>query len=411
MFLQRDGTGKMGNHTEKSLLNHFRMQWDLALEGVPEARKQWTTVEGGKWSWEKEGLRVSSSGEDWSGYQWVEARSGTLQAMENFMVEVTISGEAEAAGLSFGPFKDFLVKIDLTQGRRRLQVEVDGRAGRWAFRVDGQLVERQWWDSAVQSTKDLLNGTLLLKSQQVENVLFQDLAFCTFNSSTELGVIMTCQRFLQRLRVSLRNWLHQSLDTGAIEIIVVNPHSNDGTHDYLAAVAASYPHVRVRELLVPKEFETNKGAMINHAVSRSQSEWLWLTDADCLFSPNCAEEALKQINGKRNHLFFGQRRFLSSSYTDALLTGRIDGLADFHLLACKTEPRSPENEPWGYTQIMHRSILERVRYPETYNHFAHSDGTFIEKCKRNRIKVEQIPGLFCLHLDHPFAWYGTDRFL
>jgi hypothetical protein len=25
--------------------------------------------------------------------------------------------------------------------------------------------------------------------------------------------------------------------------------------------------------------------------------------------------------------------------------------------------------------------------------------------------VRQVPGLLCLHLDHPFAWYGTDSFL
>jgi hypothetical protein len=73
--------------------------------------------------------------------------------------------------------------------------------------------------------------------------------------------------------------------------------------------------------------------------------------------------------------------------------------------------REPEIYPWGYTQIVHRSTLERVRYNQELNHFAHSDGMFANECKRHQILPLRLEGLFCLHLDHPFAWYGTDTFL
>jgi hypothetical protein len=56
-------------------------------------------------------------------------------------------------GLSFGGYKDFLVTGDSRTGARRLQLEVDVEATRWAFRVGGQLMQRRWWDAAVTSVE------------------------------------------------------------------------------------------------------------------------------------------------------------------------------------------------------------------------------------------------------------------
>jgi glycosyltransferase involved in cell wall biosynthesis len=226
-----------------------------------------------------------------------------------------------------------------------------------------------------------------------------------------LSVIITCYRFLQRLRVTLRNWLHQELPSGAYEVLVVNPASPDGSHEHLAAVARSYPHVRAREIAVGAEMAKNKGAMINQAFAASRGEWIWLTDADCLFAPSSAALALSHINGRPEHLYYGQRRFLSASQTDALLSERVDGLREFDELAQTPDIRGAENYPWGYTQIIHREALGRLRYREDFNHFAHSDGAFLEECKRSGVMPRQIEGLFCLHLDHSFAWYGTKGFL
>src|SRR5262249_12304622 len=151
----------------------------------------------------------------------------------------------------------------------RLHLEVDAAAGRWAFRVDGRLMESCWWNTDVRSVIDLLDGTLTLKAKRAVNVSFRNLRIETFDASCRLSVIMTCTRFLQRLRVSLRNWCHQDLPTGTYEVLVVNPQSPDGTHEHLAAVARSYLHVRVREIAVGSELACNKGAMINRAVAAS----------------------------------------------------------------------------------------------------------------------------------------------
>jgi hypothetical protein len=385
--------------------------WSRALAGDRQVQARWQITEGGIWSWENEGVRLKPSGAEWAGYEWRGIGSQDFSAFTNFVIEVTVSGKAEAAGLSFGPYKDFLVSLDSPRGERRLQLEIDVDAGCWAFRVDGQLMKRCWWDSAVHGVNDLINGVLTLKAKYGEEVLFQHLAIHPLQAPCRLSVIMTCYRFLQRLRVSLRTWCHQSISPGAYEVLVVNPQSPDGTHEHLAAVARSYPHVRVREIAVDAQLATNKGAMINRAVQMSRGEWIWLTDADCLFAPDCVATVLNHVDGQNSHLFYGQRRYLTAAQTDALLSGRVDALRDFDELVRTANVRPPENTPWGYTQIVHRATLARVHYHESVNHFAHTDEMFAADCQRQRILPRQINGLFCLHLDHPFAWYGTNAFL
>jgi hypothetical protein len=393
------------------LADHLMGEWKQALAGDQHAQAQWQIDEGGAWVWQSGGVAVRSGGAEWSDFGWQRCGGSTLRALNNFIVEVTISGEAEAAGLSFGPYKDFLTGLDSASGPRHLQVEVDAGGGYWAFRVDGRLMHRDWWDTAIRGVDDLVDGTLTLKAKRVEHALFQDLAIHTFRSSCQLSVIITCYRFLQRLRVTLRNWCHQNLPSGMYEVLVVNPHSPDGTHEYLAAVARSYPQVRVREVTVGSHLATNKGVMINHAVAASHGDWIWLTDADCLIAPDCAASVMGQIDGRIRRLFYGQRRYLAASQTAALLAHRRDGLRDFEALSQCANAREAENAPVGYTQIVHRSVWGRVRYHEGVNHFAYSDLMFVEDCQRRGIIPTQIDGLFCLHLDHPFAWYGTSAFL
>jgi len=244
-------------------------------------------------------------------------------------------------------------------------------------------MNRNWWDAKVNSVADLLNGPLALKAKNAETVLFQNLTLRPLLASCRLSVIMTCFRFLQRLRLALRNWCHQDLPFGAYEVLIVNPESPDGTHEHVAAVARGFPHIRVHEIAVGASLSTNKGAMINRAFEASRGEWIWLTDADCLFAPGCAATVLQQVEGQ--HLFYGQRRRLSAAQTDALLAGRADGLHDFAELAAAPNLRV-ENGPWGFTQIVHRRVFEQIRYSEGVNHFARTDDIFVDDCRRHRIR-------------------------
>jgi hypothetical protein len=132
---------------------------------------------------------------------------------------------------------------------------------------------------------DLFAGVLTLKARWPEEVAFSDLAVQRFACSCRLSVIVICYRYLQRLRIVLRNWCTQRPLPGSWEILVVNPQSPDGTSEHLAAVARSYPHVRVREIAVSAALATNKGAMINRALDLVRGDWIWLTDADCCSVP------------------------------------------------------------------------------------------------------------------------------
>jgi glycosyl transferase family 2 len=383
--------------------------FEQALAADTTARNGWQVIEGRPWVWQHDGVRISKGGE-WSALKWKGWADFKSPALRQFVIEVTVSGQAEAAGLSFGPYKDFLARLDTSNGPRHLQLEIDADVGCWAFRVDGQLMHRSWWDTKVRSVEDLLNGTLTLKAKNAETVVFQNLTLRPLLAVCRLSVIMTCFRFAQRLRLALRNWCHQDLPSSAFEVLIVNPESPDGTHELVAAVARGFPHIRVREIAVGADLNTNKGAMLNRAFEASRGEWIWLTDADCLFAPGAAATVLQQVQGREQHLFYGQRRRLSAVHVDALLAGRVDGLLDFGELA--TEPNlRVENGPWGFTQIVHRRVFEQIRYSEGVNHFARTDDIFVDDCRRHQISPKQLQGLFCLHIEHPFAWYGTQYFL
>ena len=348
-------------------------------------------------------MRLTSNGAEWATAEVERVRPS------NVVIDVGLAGSAEAAGISFGDFKDFLVPISIHAGERRLQLEMDATTKTWAFRADGVLMGRQWWDAAVSSADDLFDGVLTLKARYAEEVVFRELTIRPFESSPRVSIVMTCYRFAQRLRVALASWCRQQLPSGALEIIVVNPASPDATHEIVAAMATAYPEVRLRELPVDSALALNKGRMINCGIDAARGEWVWLTDADCVFPRDAVSRLLAREPEPRS-LVYGERRHLMRSATDALLAGRFAPDVDFDLLASKHHG-TRDVYPWGFTQIIHRSQLDRVRYREDQDHFAGCDGTFLDDCRAAGLGETRLEGLVCLHLAHPFAWYGTDRFL
>lgn len=392
------------------LATHLTAAWHRALARDADARAEWRVSEGGGWSWDATGARLDHDGE-WAALTWDACGPAALRSLRRFVIEITVEGQSGHAGLSLGAWKDFLAEVTPASGPRRLQLEVDQHTGCWSVRVDGQHAPRAWWDSGLTGRQSLTDGTLSLKSYRGKAVRFRELAVYALDTSCQLSVIATCNRFLQRLRVTLRNWCHQTLPAGALEVIVVNPESPDGTHEHLAAVAAAFPRLLVREVAVPSALARNKGAMINAALDVCHGDYVWLTDADCLFAPSAAAAALAAIGGRRAHLFYGERRHLGARATGELLAGSRDAVRDFDLLATEANDRPPLHAPWGYTQIVHRTVAHAIRYHENHDHFAHSDGEFTGACRRRGIYPLAVDGLFCLHLDHPFAWYGTDSFL
>jgi hypothetical protein len=366
----------------------WRSTADANLIEMPVDERTWTLASGGEWS---------------------EVVIGALPKSRNSLVEVSMCGAAEAAGISFGSYKDFLAPVARHMGERRLQVEIDADARRWTFRADGVLMGREWWDGAVRTVDDLIDTTLTLKSHNTDEVVFRDLTIRSFESSCRVSVVMTCCRFAQRLRVALASWCRQRVPSGTIEIIVVNPESPDGTHQVMASMAAAYPEVRLREFCVAGTRARNKGWMLNRGSEASVGEWVWFTDADCVF-PDDAVARLLAAQFTPSSLGYGERRHLAKVTTDVVLAGRIDPTLEFDRLADQSRGVA-DIYPWGFTQILHRSQLERIRYREDVDNFAGSDGAFIEDCRKAGLHEVRLDGLRCLHLAHPFAWYGTNHFL
>ena len=333
----------------------------------------------------------------------------TLADDKNLVVEVAVSGRGEAAGVSFGAYRDFLVPP--RESPQRVRVEVDRRRGVWIQRTNGRICPPMWWNGGATSVDDLLTGRLMLKARHPADVAFSDISMREVEMGCRISVVLTCNRFLQRLRLALRNWCHQDVPAGALEILVVNPESPDGTADHLAVVARESRHLSVQEVRVSAALATNKGAMINKALELAQGDWVWITDADCLFPPGAAHEALRQAQGAAKHLYYLRRRHLADPLTDALLAGTLDSVHDFGEIAGTPGSRADDEAPWGYSQFISRAALARVRYREDTNHFAHTDEQFAAACARDGYRPKVLAGLVCLHLSHPYAWNGTDAFL
>jgi hypothetical protein len=364
-------------------------------------------VYGGRWSPDDDGgVGLIGDGGEWASLEL----DAPLRAHRGFVVEVTVSGEADAAGLSFGPYMDLLTRVDGPP--RRLRVEVDPDWDTWSLHVDGRLAPRAWWDERITSAAVLREGCLTLKARLPGEVRFTDLVLRELERPCRLSVVLTCSRFLQRLRLALRTWCAQELPTGSLELLVVNPESPDGTAEHLAATARAWQNVRVREVRVGADLATNKGTMINRGLELASGAWVWIADADCLFPPWTAREALQSAETAPHNLHYLRRRHLTPELTDALLAGRLDPVHDFDRLAAATAIAPTESRhPWGYTQLLPREALAELRYREDVNHFAHTDEVLIEDCRRMGYRPRELTGLLCLHLDHPFAWEGTAGFL
>jgi hypothetical protein len=378
------------------------------LEEFPDT--SWQCIQGGRNSWNNGGMVVSTNGAEWAGAELRSPWWQRLPSSRNLLLQVLVSGNAELAGLSFGDWKDFLAPLNTAPATTHcLQLELDRNEGYWLFRVDGRIQERQCWEGAIRNLDDIFGGPLTLKTRRPQEVCFRKLTIHPFESSCRLSIVMTCHRFLQRLRVTLGNWQRQMVDSGAFEIIIVNPESPDGVSEHVAAVAASCPHLRIREVIAPASFARNKGALINRGVRAARGSWTWLTDSDCLFDPRAVSRVLHATAQRKRQLYYCERRFLSFEDTQALLAGTADPMAEFDSLSERSEWR--EAQPYGYTQIVPADVLTRYRYREDINHFAESDLSFVSRCWKNQIRPAQIEGMHCLHLSHPFAWHGTPVFL
>lgn len=379
------------------------------MEKIIASPEDWRPWSADQWYREGLWLRVARGTAEWTEAAWQPLSADVFSGAQHLVVEAAVSGKANAAGFSFGAFKDFLASPTRDQGHL-LQLEID-RGGAWRFRIDGVLQEKQWWNSAVSSVDDLWHEPLMLKARWPENVYFGDVGLYSLVSAPKLSIVITCYRFAQRLRASLASWCRQDADPGVYELLIVNPHSADATHEVVAASAASFPKVRIAEIEAPHGYRRNKGVLINLAAKVARGDWILLTDADCLFDRGIVSRILQFVAGRTPIISFGERRHLAKRLSQAILAGAVDAVGGFDELARGEAIGQIDRSPWGYAQLVPREILRSVRYREDIDHYAHTDEIFVAECRRRGLPLQFLEDLVCLHLQHPFAWYGTEDFL
>jgi Glycosyl transferase family 2 len=379
------------------------------MDKITVSPEHWRPGSANQWFQEGSCLRVGHGTSEWTEAAWQCLNADPVDGFRHVVIEASVSGQAGAAGLSFGAYKDFLTSQNGDR-TRLLQLEID-RAEGWRFRVDGVLQCDQWWNSAVSSGEDLWCQPLLLKARWPENVFFEDVTLYRLASAPSLSIVIICHRFAQRLRASLASWCRQDIGPGAYEVLVVNPGSADATHEVVADAAASFPTVRITEIEADHRNWRNKGMLINLASNAARGEWVLLTDADCLFDKATVASILRSIVGLGPRIFFGERRHLRKRTTQAILAGAIDAVCGFNQLVTGQSYDHVDRSPWGYAQLVPREILRSVRYREDVDHYAHTDEIFVSECQRRGLTTQFLENLICLHLEHPFAWYGTNQFL
>jgi hypothetical protein len=354
-------------------------------------------------------MRVGRGNREWSEAAWRPLDAAEIEGADHLIVEAPVWGKAGAAGLSFGAFKDFLAVPD-NGPSRLLQLEID-RGDSWRFRIEGVLQQPQWWNGAAGGAEDLWGAPLLLKTRWADTAYFGEVALYPLASAPRLTIILTSYRYAQRLRASLANWCRQDAAPGSYEILVVNPGSNDPTHDVIAAAAASFPTVRLAEIAADPAYWRNKGVLINLAAKAARGDYILLTDADCLFASDAVSRILAQVGWDTSRVLYGERRHLAKRTTQAVLAGAIDASGAFAEIARDGTTGQVDRSPWGYAQLIPRELLQSVRYREDVDHYAHTDEFFITACTKRGFAPKFFDGLFCLHLEHPFSWYGTGQFL
>ena len=131
-----------------------------------------------------------------------------------------------------------------------------------------------------------------------------------FNSPIRLSVLMPVynERFLVAASIArVLAFTHQRVS--AIELIIVNDKSTDGTTEILRAIAAANPQIR----LIEHERNQGKGAAIRTAIQAATGELCVIQDADLEYYPSDWAVMLRPFFESNADAVYGSR-LLSSEY-------------------------------------------------------------------------------------------------
>ena len=225
-----------------------------------------------------------------------------------------------------------------------------------------------------------------------------------------VSILVTCHRYLRRLRVCLESLARQDVPPGFLEIVVADPASPDGLSVALEEFAERYPDLRVVHLPMDSRYHRNRGVGINRAFDISQGGVVIAIDGDLVFPPNLIVLLESNVVNHPDRVFGVRRSFVGKEETERILNGELDPFAQFDRLSL-SEGDGEEKAfvgVLGYCQAVDRRAFARARYPEELDLVNQSDIVFLERlAKEAQVSPHYLEDQTVLHLWHPRNWLGT----
>jgi glycosyltransferase involved in cell wall biosynthesis len=123
----------------------------------------------------------------------------------------------------------------------------------------------------------------------LEDVLEADLV----DRSPPLSIVLAARDEERSVKESVKSMLAQDY-SGTLEVIAVNDRSTDRTGEILEELAAKHPgRLRISNVESLPEGWLGKTHALYTGATRATGEWLLFTDADVVFSENCADRAVR----------------------------------------------------------------------------------------------------------------------
>jgi cellulose synthase/poly-beta-1,6-N-acetylglucosamine synthase-like glycosyltransferase len=118
-----------------------------------------------------------------------------------------------------------------------------------------------------------------------------------------LSIVLAARDEERSVNESVKTMLAQDY-SGTLEVIVINDRSTDRTGELLEELAAKHPdRLRVSNVESLPEGWLGKTHALCTGAAQATGEWLLFTDADVIFSEDCADRAVRYATSKRlDHL-------------------------------------------------------------------------------------------------------------
>jgi cellulose synthase/poly-beta-1,6-N-acetylglucosamine synthase-like glycosyltransferase len=195
-----------------------------------------------------------------------------------------------------------------------------------------------------------------------------------------------------------------SLDYPALEVIVVNDRSTDGTAAALERIRERHPHLNVVTITELPAGWLGKNHALQRGVQEARGEWLLFTDADIVFDPRTLKRAVALVSKSGlDHLAMTGRLCSDSFWINMLVVLFARNFTLFVRPWKARDPKSPCHVGIGGFNLVRRSAYEKVGGHEPIRLRPDDDLKLGKILKRAGFRQEMVSGVDALSLQ----WYSS----